>query len=249
MSLEPHRWAVVSTIKAPTKDILNFAAHYLSLGATHLYLFLDFPDPKAQEHLEKHSHIRVTNTAPDYWQARRRRPQTVERRQIENIKTAIEFARRDDIPWLGHFDNDEFLHVPSHANVGMRLARLDDDVMCVRALPVEYLVPNDPDYTGPDQFKRLATPFARRRQISMRAYPEFGAKVSGGFLSHQVGKSFFRIVPALMAPRIHFATMPHIMIQKSKHWPIWIWRIITPMHGINFIKNTKNAAHLGPIAK
>ena len=40
----------------------------------------------------------------------------------------------------------------------MRLARLDDDVMCARALPVEYLVPDDPDYTGPDQFKRLATP-------------------------------------------------------------------------------------------
>ena len=53
MSLEPHRWAVVSTIKAPTKDILNFAAHYLDLGATDLYLFLDFPDPDAQGHLEQ----------------------------------------------------------------------------------------------------------------------------------------------------------------------------------------------------
>ena len=195
MSLEPHRWAVVSTIKAPTKDILNFTAHYLSLGATHLYLFLDFPDPEAQGHLEKHANINVTNTAPDYWQARGRRPQTVERRQIENIKTAIEFARRDDIAWLGHFDNNEILHVPSHANVGMRLARLDYDVMCARALPVEYLVPDDPDYTGPDQFKRLATPFARRRQISMRAYPEFGAKVSGGFLSHQVENHFSASCP------------------------------------------------------
>ena len=86
----------------------------------------------------------------------------------------------------------------------MLLARLDDDVMCARALPVEYLVPDDPDYTGPDQFKRLATPFARRRQISMRAYPEFDAKVSGGFLSHQVGKTFLRVVPKLMVPRIHF---------------------------------------------
>ena len=86
----------------------------------------------------------------------------------------------------------------------MRLARLDDDVMCARALPVEYLVPDDPDYTGLDQFKRLATPFARRRHISMRAYPEFDAKVSGGFLSHQVGKAFLRVVPELMAPRIHF---------------------------------------------
>ena len=84
----------------------------------------------------------------------------------------------------------------------MRLARWDDDVMCASALPVEYLAPDDPDYIGPDQFKRLATPCPRRRQISMRAYPEFGAKVSGGFLSHQVGKSFFRVLPELMAPRI-----------------------------------------------
>ena len=90
----------------------------------------------------------------------------------------------------------------------MRLARLDDDVMCARALPVEYLVPDDLDYTGPDQFKRLATPSARRRQISMRVYPEFGAKVSGGFISRQVGKSFFRIEPELMAPRIHFCDYP-----------------------------------------
>jgi len=208
MSLKPHRWAVVATIKAPTLDILNYAAHYLSLGAARLYLFLDFPDPDAQMHLEQNPKIHVTNTGPDYWKLRGRRPQTVERRQIENIKTAIEFARDDDIAWLGHFDCDEFLHVPSHANVGLRLARLDDDIMCARALPVEYLVPDRTDYTGPDQFKRLATPFARRRQISMRAYPEFGAMVSGGFLSHQVGKSFFRIVPELMAPRIHFCDYP-----------------------------------------
>ena len=82
MSLEPQRWAVVSTIKAPTKDILSFAAHYLSLGATQLYLFLDFPDPEAQGHLEKHPKIHVSNTAPNYWQVSGRRPQTVERRQI-----------------------------------------------------------------------------------------------------------------------------------------------------------------------
>jgi hypothetical protein len=68
----------------------------------------------------------------------------------------------------------------------MRLARLDDDIMCARALTVEYLVPNDPDYTGPDQFKRLATPFARRRQISMRAYPEFWGQ-NFGWISKSSG--------------------------------------------------------------
>jgi hypothetical protein len=35
-------------MKAPTKDILNFAAHYLNLGAAQPYLFLDVPDPQAQ---------------------------------------------------------------------------------------------------------------------------------------------------------------------------------------------------------
>jgi hypothetical protein len=51
MSLERRRWAVVTTIKAPTNDILNFAANYLCLGTTKLYLFLDLPDQEAQGHL------------------------------------------------------------------------------------------------------------------------------------------------------------------------------------------------------
>lgn len=108
MSLEPHKWAVVSTMKALTKDILNFAAHYLNLGAAQLYLFLDVPDPQAPKHLDQHPNIRVVTTDSDYWQARGRAPQTVERRQIENIKSAIEYARDDNIAWLGHFDSDEF---------------------------------------------------------------------------------------------------------------------------------------------
>jgi hypothetical protein len=62
----------------------------------------------------------------------------------------------------------------------MRLARLDADVMCARALPVEYLVPDQSDYRGPDQFKRLATPFAQRRQISMRAYLNLAHKFQAG---------------------------------------------------------------------
>lgn len=66
MSLEPRKWAVVSTMKAPTKDILKLAAHYLNLGAAQLYLFLDVPDPQAQKHLDQHQNINVVTTDPDY---------------------------------------------------------------------------------------------------------------------------------------------------------------------------------------
>lgn len=131
----------------------------------------------------------------------------------------------------------------------MRLARLDGDFMCARALPVKYLVRDDPDYKSPDQFKRLATPFARRRQVSMRAYPEFGAMVSGDFLSHQVGKSFFRVIPELMAPRIHFCYYPTHSDTKIKtlahldlahcHTDAWD----------KFYQNTKNAVPRDPIAR
>ena len=162
-----------------------------------------FPNPEAQEHLEKHPNIHVTNTAPDYWQARGRRPQTVERRQIENIKTAIEFARRDDITCLGHFDNDEFLHVPSHANVGMRLARLDDNVMCARALPVEYLVPDDPDYTGLISSSVWPPPLPVAVKSACRPILNLTPKFRG--ISKPSGwKILLRVVPELMAPRIHF---------------------------------------------
>ena len=34
-------WGVVATIKAPTTDVLRFAAYHLSLGADQVFLYLD----------------------------------------------------------------------------------------------------------------------------------------------------------------------------------------------------------------
>ena len=216
MSLEPQTWAVVATIKAPTKDILTFAAHYLQLGAVELYLFLDFPDPVAEEHLRAHSNICVTNTGPDYWSKKGRRPHSVERRQIENIKTAIDMARSSGIQWLGHFDADEFLHVPEHAKIKNRLVRIDDDVMCARALPVEYLIPDTPDYDGPDQFKRLATPLHADVKSASAFTPN-------SVLKYRVGSSVIRLVshfselfPSSWPRGFISATTPHMKTQRPE---------------------------------
>ena len=37
-------WSIVSTIKATEEKVLAFAAHHLSLGADHLFLFFDDPE-------------------------------------------------------------------------------------------------------------------------------------------------------------------------------------------------------------
>ncbi len=98
MSFEPLGGAVLYTIKAQTKNTLNFASYHRRLGLTQPCLFLDFSDPAAQRHLQKHPNIHVTNTGLDNWQAQSRFPKTVERRQIEMTNSAVEFARRDNIP-------------------------------------------------------------------------------------------------------------------------------------------------------
>ena len=37
-------WSLVATVKAPEEKVLAFAAHHLSLGANHLWLYFDDPD-------------------------------------------------------------------------------------------------------------------------------------------------------------------------------------------------------------
>ena len=36
------RWGIVSTIKASEREILDFAAYHLELGAHRLYLYINF---------------------------------------------------------------------------------------------------------------------------------------------------------------------------------------------------------------
>ena len=140
-------WDVVSTIKAPADQVLAFAAHHLSLGADHLWLFFDDPDAAIPAVLEGHPKVTVTRCDKAYWQAFGKRHERHQNRQARNAREAYGQTKS---PWLAHLDVDEFLQadrpvaailggIPAEALVvqlepfeAMHDPGLDDDIFTAR---------------------------------------------------------------------------------------------------------------------
>ncbi len=199
-------WGLVATIKAPARDILNFAAHHLDLGAHRVHVYLDAPNPQAEAALRGHPKCRVIVCDDGYWRRRRKRagrPDAHQPRQSINATHCL--RRRPQVDWLAHIDVDEFLWpaIP----LPEQLAALPDDTLSARVRPVEALAPDpdDPPAEGVTWFKSCARLPGQRRDETEAIYPGFGAHLNGGFLSHVAGKVFVRTGDPEVRFRIHNA--------------------------------------------
>ena len=199
-------WGVVATIRAPARDILDFAAHHLELGAHRVHVYLDEANPQAEAALRAHPKCRVTLCDEGYWHRRRKRagrPDAHQPRQSLNATHCLN--RRPQVDWLAHIDVDEFLW-PA-APLSEQLAALPGDCLSARVRPVEALAP-DPDDPPPDGvrwFKSCARLPGPRRDETETIYPGYGAHLNGGFLSHVAGKVFVRTGLPDVSLRIHNA--------------------------------------------
>jgi len=207
MSQAPTRhaptWGVVATIKAPTRDLLDFAAHHLDLGAHRVFIYLDAPDPGAQDALRAHPKCRVTVCDAAYWARRRGRPDRHQPRQSLNATHCLN--RRPQVDWLAHVDVDEFLWPATP--LPDQLAALPASAVSARVRPIEALAPDpgDPAPAGSQWFKSCAQAPARRRDETDAIYPTYGPHLNGGFVSHVAGKVFVRTGLAGLGMRIHNA--------------------------------------------
>jgi hypothetical protein len=194
------RWGIVSTVKAPTRDILRFAAYHLDLGAHRLQLFLDDPDPDTYALLKAHPKIRVTACDDRHWRALTgKRPHKHQVRQTANATYAY---GRAEVDWLTHVDVDEFLW--PQTTVTEVLAALPDDVMTGRVRPAEALAPDTPDAHAPATcFKAIPVDRAARDRSTAALYPDYAAHIDDGFMSHVAGKIFLRTGLGEVAFRIH----------------------------------------------
>ena len=190
------KWGLAATILAPTADILRFAAYHIDAGAHRLYLYLDDPDSGAFAPLKAHPKIRVQACDVAHWQKiEGKRPEKHQVRQSRNATHA--YNRKVEVDWLIHMDVDEFL-VPQ-TSVSDSLAALNPDTACARTRPMEQLAGVGNSYkifipNGPE-----------RTRIVQDIYPEFGAYIKGGFLSHVAGKLFVRKGLPDISVRIHNA--------------------------------------------
>ncbi|MFX0545677.1 glycosyltransferase family 2 protein [Roseovarius sp. S1116L3] len=193
-------WGLVSTIKAPAKDILAFAAHHLELGAHRLHIYLDEDCPEARRALRADPRCIVTVTDGAYWAKRRQRPAKHQARQSANATRA--YRRDPGVDWLGHIDVDEFL-MPGDAPLADQLAALPANIRTARIRPVEALA--QPGGGAPQWFKACHPRQQPRNGQTQEIYPSHGALLNGGFLSHVAGKIFVRTGLEDVSLRLHNA--------------------------------------------
>lgn len=179
-------WGIVATIKAPVREVLNFAAHHLDLGAHRLFIYLDDDNGAAFDALKSHPKCRPMLTDAAYWQKlgmkRRVKHQS---RQFENARHAYGLAT-GQVDWLAHIDVDEFLW-PDRP-LADQLAALSPDCMGAR-LPVAEALAGDGPVT---HFKTCTADRATRDRQTAAIWPDYGAHLNGGFLSHVAGKMIYR---------------------------------------------------------
>ena len=186
------RWGVVSTIKAPARDILEFAAYHLDLGAARVTICLDDDNPQAEAALNAHPKCQAVLTPRAYWMDTCGFvPKKHQVRQSQNASRV--FAESTDLDWLAHIDVDEF--ICPNTTVDNALARLDPTVPLAHLAPVESLCIEeglglDPALT---YCKARPSTVSNASDVEADLYPNFGGYFKDGFVSHTAGKNLLRV--------------------------------------------------------
>ncbi|WP_372609979.1 glycosyltransferase family 2 protein [Aquicoccus sp.] len=201
MAQDRLRWGIVSTIKAPLREIADFAAHHLDLGAHRIFIYLDDDNPAAFAALKKHPKIRVFKAGPDHWRSANR-PVKHQARQTANARHAYH-RKASEIDWIAHIDVDEFLW--PHSSLEDQLQSLSGDCLCARIRPIEALSSDGIDDipAGHTCFKAMTNDRAIRQRQTAAIFPTYGGFLNGGFLSHVAGKLFFRTGIKELTMKIH----------------------------------------------
>ena len=209
-------WAVVTTMKAPEEKVLAFAAHHLSLGADHLWLFFDDPAQAIPEPLTRHPRVTVTLCDEDHWlRACKKRPPQHQNRQTQNARLTYRSMVTSD--WIAHIDVDEFILTPRP--IAAILDETPADTIAMKLEPFEAmhdpLLPDD-IYTSREFRGALRHEHWPRRRAALGPYRKV---IRDGMLSHTVGKVIYRTrVPGLL-PRLHAVMLDKVFVPTPEWQP------------------------------
>lgn len=181
------RWGIVSTIRAPLRDIARFAAYHLDLGAGRITIYLDRPDPQVAEFFAPHRQVEIIQCDDGYW--RNKPGKARSSHQLRQAFNASRSYRRSRLDWLAHIDVDEF--VLTERPLAGLLAQVPADAALARLRPAELLAQPDP-WQGPAQFKLTRRERGLPKSVLSEIYPEFGAYLPEGFLGYTGGKNIAR---------------------------------------------------------
>lgn len=209
-------WAICTTLKAPTDEVLAFVAHHLSLGAARIWIHFDDPADPAIAAVARIPKVTPVPCDAAYWQAvAGGRPDAHQDRQTANIQRCYAACQ---YPWLAHIDGDEFLWPTRRVDRWLNL--VDDATPCLRIRPYEALwdagLPDD-IFTA-RTFRGALQPVEQRGMLR-RIYGPYAPALRGGMLSHSAGKCFFRTGVPGLRPRLHSAFIDGARIAEQEFEP------------------------------
>lgn len=206
-------WAVVSTMDEPAPLVAAFAAHYLSIGASEVHIFLDQPDPEAEALLAGLPRVYLTVCDAAYWKVNkpRKRPEMHFSRQCRNAQKVYETTKAD---WLLHCDADEYAQDGDAIVAALAAAP-------AMALYMRLLVAERVTLAEQPQMEIFDGIF----RYGIKDFQKFGPSVYGllceffrdGVTGHLAGKAFNRVGAGLQislhSPR---GRQPHRVIQTTR---------------------------------
>lgn len=206
-------WAVVSTMDEPAPVVAAFAAHYLSIGASEVHIFLDQPDAEAEALLAGLPQVFLTVCDRAYWKNNKpfKRPVMHFSRQCRNAQKVYDSTKVD---WLLHCDADEYAQDGAAILAG--LAAAPEVALYMRLLVAERVnLAEEPQVGIFDGIFRHG----------IKDFEAFGPKVYGllcdffreGVTGHLAGKAFSRVGAGLQislhSPR---GRQPHRVFKSTR---------------------------------
>lgn len=180
-------WSAVATVDEPPALVQAWVAWHLALGAKEVFVYFDRPDDPAADLIEGTPRVHVTRCDAAYWEAKGRRPDPHQSRQLRNGTDAF---HRTQAAWLLHLDADEYLWCES--DLAQELSEQEVEVDFVRLRNVERI------YRAGEA---APTIFGDAFRKPLKGQPERGAELFGpdflmtsrGLTGHSVGKSITRV--------------------------------------------------------
>lgn len=191
-------WGVAALVKADEPWLERFVAHHLALGAARVSLCFDDPGDPAFDRFAAMAGVEAVRCDEAFW--RGRRPERPFDRQVAAFRHVHERSRLD---WLAHLDHDEA--IDARRPIARVLSRLPKNAAMLVMRPMERIFDADPPagpcFAGWYRSRADGPGAALARRF---AYGRWAARLNEhGFLSHRMGKSFFR-VSARLRPKVHF---------------------------------------------
>lgn len=217
----PSTWSLVTTVKAPDELIEKFIHHYINLGVSKMYIFLD--SPIDQDIYNKLNDDRVVFFLCDdnFWKDREhfnplrykkgQRPDYVEYRQYHNLLHASSICQTE---WLLNVDIDELLFPVN--NIEEELSYVPSNIFSVLIRPLEAVYLNKEPASLINTFDTRYFKSRRKLDYSFwnEIYPDEGLKHKSGFFGHVTGKSFIRTSEDIFRPSCH---LPIPMNESFSH--------------------------------